>query len=112
MDLKDLVQAQKVDLALKVDSLVVLKDQVDLVHKAQAALDLKAQVISVASVDHKMDSLVLKDQVTLVDLAHKAQVTLVDLALKVDSLVLKDQVTLIISAALNKVQAALSQLLK
>jgi len=95
-----------VDLALKVDNLVVLKDQ----------------VISVASVDHKMDSLVLKDQVTLVDLAHKVQVASdlkdlvqaqkVDLALKVDSLVLKDQVTLIISAALNKVQAALSQLLK
>jgi hypothetical protein len=90
-------------------------------------LDLKAQVISVASVDHKMDSLVLKDQVTLVDLAHKAQVTLVDLAHKaqvtlvasahktsVVSVVLKDQVALTetkIQMILLTIQVVLDQVL-
>jgi len=90
-------QVTLVDLALKVDNLVVLKDQVISVASADHKMDnlvvlkdqvaltmaasahdlmadnlvvLKDQVISVASVDHKMDSLVLKDQVTLVDLAH------------------------------------------
>jgi len=107
-DLKDLLAHKAQVASAQVDSV-----QVASAHKAQAALDLKdlvqAQKVDLAL---KVDSLVvLKDQVTLVDLVHKVDKDLVQ-AQKVDSLVLKDQVTLIISAALNKVQAALSQLLK